>query len=304
MALIIDPEFRDWIEAVDEETDEALKESLLRDADVETPVITVWAGKNIIVDGHRRYRMCLQLNIKYTVIEKEFKDRDEVLYWMNLRQASARNSPSQKRSERRSWQLGYVKRQKTIGATQAVKSVAAKSDVSTRTVYRDQEYVEALPKLQEEVRQKIQSGELKASKKTVTELGKLDPAYQASLAALVESGTYKHLAQALNQGPNRDDPVDESDEPIVTEPPAEDMPGSFSDTVSVTGGKPGRGSRRKAAVPPAVQSLLEAEKLVGRLLGLVHDAHAGCADEGRLAAAKRHVNQLAVILDSWKKFAE
>ena len=53
--------------------------------------ITVWKGKNIIVDGYNRYAICTKLNIPFKVEKLEFEDENEVKIWMINNQLARRN---------------------------------------------------------------------------------------------------------------------------------------------------------------------------------------------------------------------
>lgn len=53
--------------------------------------ITVWKGKNIIVDGHNRYAICTKLNIPFKIEKLEFEDEDRVKIWMINNQLARRN---------------------------------------------------------------------------------------------------------------------------------------------------------------------------------------------------------------------
>jgi len=61
--------------------------------------ITVWKGKNIIVDGHNRYAICTKLNIPFKVEELEFEDEDRVKIWMINNQLARRNLSIELRAE-------------------------------------------------------------------------------------------------------------------------------------------------------------------------------------------------------------
>lgn len=44
--------------------------------------IVVWKGKGVIVDGHRRYQICVKHNIPFEIYEQEFESRDAVLKYI------------------------------------------------------------------------------------------------------------------------------------------------------------------------------------------------------------------------------
>ena len=96
MDLMIDQEFADKIPPVTKEEFEQLEANILADGVVINPLI-VWNG--VIVDGHNRFRI-LQMHpdIPYTVHQKEFTDRYEVIAWICKNQLGRRNlTPAQRK---------------------------------------------------------------------------------------------------------------------------------------------------------------------------------------------------------------
>jgi len=92
--LTIDPELRDLIPPLSEEERRMLEDSIARDG-CDTP-LTVWNGT--IVDGHNRYEICHARGIPFAIEEKDFDDRDAVMFWMLERQLARRNLNSYQRS--------------------------------------------------------------------------------------------------------------------------------------------------------------------------------------------------------------
>lgn len=93
--LIIDPEFRDLIPPLNEEELKLLEESLVADG-CESPLI-VWNG--VIIDGHNRYAICRKHDIPFSIQEKNFDTRKEVMLWMLRNQLGRRNLNNYQRSE-------------------------------------------------------------------------------------------------------------------------------------------------------------------------------------------------------------
>lgn len=83
----IDDEFKSLIPPLLPEEyiglEESIKEEGCRDA------IIIWDG--IIIDGHNRYEICKNHNIKFRTIEKKFNDRDEAKIWILKNQFNRRN---------------------------------------------------------------------------------------------------------------------------------------------------------------------------------------------------------------------
>ena len=94
-ALTVDPEFRDLIPPLNEEELKLLEESLVADG-CESPLI-VWNG--VIIDGHNRYAICRKHDIPFSIQEKNFDTREEVMLWMLRNQLGRRNLNNYQRSE-------------------------------------------------------------------------------------------------------------------------------------------------------------------------------------------------------------
>ena len=93
--LIIDPELQALIPPLTEDEFKGLEADIIRDG-VRNPII-VWAGHNVIVDGHNRYRICKEHNIPFAVFDKEFEDKTAVIDYMYEEQTHRRNlTPGQK----------------------------------------------------------------------------------------------------------------------------------------------------------------------------------------------------------------
>ncbi len=89
MELKINREWQELIPALDQREIDALIVSL-RSEGCRQP-ITVWKGKNIIVDGHNRYAICTKLNIPFAIEELDFEDEYRVKIWMINNQLARRN---------------------------------------------------------------------------------------------------------------------------------------------------------------------------------------------------------------------
>ena len=93
--LTVDPEFRDLIPPLNEEELKLLEANLVADG-CESPLI-VWNG--VIVDGHNRYAICRKHDIPFSIQEKHFDTREEVMLWMLRNQLGRRNLNNYQRSE-------------------------------------------------------------------------------------------------------------------------------------------------------------------------------------------------------------
>lgn len=96
--FIIDSEFQSQIPALTDEEFQQLKENILSEGEVLSPLI-VWG--NILVDGHNRYKILQQHpEIPYTTrsISCTCETREDVLAWICKHQLGRRNlTPEQKK---------------------------------------------------------------------------------------------------------------------------------------------------------------------------------------------------------------
>jgi hypothetical protein len=91
IGLTTDQEFASICPPLSSEEEAALKIMLKRDGCREPILFWESEGKKLIVDGHQRYRLCIELGVLYSARSMEFKDRYEVLVWMGQNQEGRRN---------------------------------------------------------------------------------------------------------------------------------------------------------------------------------------------------------------------
>ena len=85
----IDPEFQPLFPPLRPEEYAQLEESLVREG-CRDPLV-VWAGHNILLDGHNRYEICTRLGIPFGVLGIELPDREAALDWIDRNQLGRRN---------------------------------------------------------------------------------------------------------------------------------------------------------------------------------------------------------------------
>jgi hypothetical protein len=125
-ALTIDPEFDSLLPVPNEQELAGLREGILHDGCREP--ITVWKtedDKRIIVDGHNRYRICIDLKKEPPFQNKKFASRDEVKLWILTHQLGRRNLTDDQRAAiwaSISIQRSVVERAKQLQAARAVKA--------------------------------------------------------------------------------------------------------------------------------------------------------------------------------------
>lgn len=87
--IIVDPEFRQLIPPLTPNERVQLEANLL--ADGCRDALVVWAGENILLDGHNRLDICQAHGIEFDVYELEMADRDEAMLWISENQLGRRN---------------------------------------------------------------------------------------------------------------------------------------------------------------------------------------------------------------------
>lgn len=90
--LKIDPEFEKTLPELENSEYESLDRSIASEGFDESYPIVIWKNKNIIVDGHNRYKICKFRGIEEVpVIETEFESREKVIAWIYRTQLARRN---------------------------------------------------------------------------------------------------------------------------------------------------------------------------------------------------------------------
>lgn len=85
--IIINEEFKNLIPPLTDEEYKGLEENIVKEGCRDALVL--WG--NTLIDGHNRYKICTEHNIPFKTIQKDFKNKDEVLLWMIDNQITRRN---------------------------------------------------------------------------------------------------------------------------------------------------------------------------------------------------------------------
>lgn len=165
----IDREFLELLPIMDEKEDMQLEAMLIEEGGARDPII-VWADENIVVEGHRRSRMCQKHGLPYRVEYKEFADREAVKMWMIRHQLHGRRNLT---DFERSYFIG---KEYLVDESQTAGTVAKKNKVSKRKVFRDATFAKAVDKHEKETpgaAKRILQGE---AGKSMTKIIKTAPA--------------------------------------------------------------------------------------------------------------------------------
>jgi 16S rRNA G966 N2-methylase RsmD len=94
--IIVDPEFRNLIPPLQSEEYSALEKSLT-ESGCRDPLV-VWSGKNILLDGHNRLKICKEKSIDFQTVSVELVDRLDAKLWIMTNQLSRRNLTDDQRA--------------------------------------------------------------------------------------------------------------------------------------------------------------------------------------------------------------
>jgi hypothetical protein len=175
MNFKIEPEFQDLIPPMTPEEFEMLEKSIIKNGCHE-PLI-VWAGENILLDGHNRFKICLENKIEYKVVKREFDDENAAKNWMLMNQLGRRNlSPDNLTILRgQLYKLGKggqggdkKSKGKICTLINTASEIAEKTGVSERTIKNDLKFVDAVDKLKDKIdpdfKKNIQEGKRENTK--------------------------------------------------------------------------------------------------------------------------------------------
>ena len=80
--LKVDQEFRDRLPALSPDAKKELRTSI--EAEGIREPLTVWKEEGLIVDGHNRYDIAMEMKIVPPIIERSFRDRSDAIRWMAM----------------------------------------------------------------------------------------------------------------------------------------------------------------------------------------------------------------------------
>ncbi|MEY2669753.1 MAG: hypothetical protein RLZZ577_69 [Bacteroidota bacterium] len=159
--LKIDQEFKNLIPELSKEEFEQLEKNCIAEGIRDS--IKLWSGTDIIIDGHNRYKIALDNNLKYETYGMGFDTRDDVIDWMINNQLGRRNLSKETQSYLRG--LQYSREKKKVGAQEenknssknevdilttsnkTVEKLAEQHNVSPKTIQRDEQYAKAVDEI-------------------------------------------------------------------------------------------------------------------------------------------------------------
>lgn len=127
----------------------------------------------VLIDGHNRYKICVQFRLDYRINIAHFESLAEVKEYMIDYQLGRRNLTSEQASYLRG--MRYLQKKSARGSNlradspqiNVAESLALEYGVSSRTIKRDGEFATGLAKLDPEARRNVLAGKQKLSKRVV-----------------------------------------------------------------------------------------------------------------------------------------
>jgi hypothetical protein len=215
MELIIDSEFKNLIPPMKPEEFQGLKESIVNNGyDILYPIV-IW--NNIIIDGHNRYSICKEFDIQFSVSEKKFNDRFEVINWIINNQLNRRSMTNEQRSyligKRYQEEKKEESRPKTendevplityrLTNSKIEQKIADKYKVSPETVRKAEKFANAIDEVANNASinpYKILGREIKATRKDIVELSQKSAEVQKEIIERVEKKEIPNIKIALKE---------------------------------------------------------------------------------------------------------
>ena len=217
--LKIDPEFEKALPKLENSEYESLDRSIASEGFDESYPIVIWKDKNIIVDGHNRYKICKFRGIEEVpVIETEFESREKVIAWIYRTQLARRNLSGEKYKyyvgkqleaekaarggDRKSTQA-KSKRQNDalIQEGDTAERIAKEHGVSRRFVQRSEKFAKGLDAANEvdpKIRDDVLSGKVKAPANIVSKIATADEEEKKQLVNEIRNP--KKREEGVNNG--------------------------------------------------------------------------------------------------------
>jgi ParB-like chromosome segregation protein Spo0J len=210
--LKVDKEFRDLCRPLTKDELADLTAAITRDGCRDS--IVIWKDK--IIDGHHRYKICNKLGIGYRVTVMTFPSRDHAKVWIIDNQAGKRNATEADIHYLRGVKYALLEsmtgahlpkgdslmrttvrirenKAKTAKVSEK-QALAKKENVGRRQLEKDAVFAGSLDKVPA-IRDRVRSGELKASAPDVKRLVELDPKQIRAITA--KAKTAKNLKDIL-----------------------------------------------------------------------------------------------------------
>ena len=135
----------------------------------------------VLIDGHNRYKICIENNVSFAVSIMKFQSLDDVISWMIDLQLGRRNMSPNEIAYYRGLKYNQEKKiEKTDNFSstgtflKTSQKLAEQYGINEKTIRRDAEFAKGVESLSQELKRDFLNGNVKVSKRTIEELGKAD----------------------------------------------------------------------------------------------------------------------------------
>lgn len=197
MKLEIHPELSSFLPDVDEEDEKALEADIIACGGARDPIV-VWSGKGIIIDGHRRYRICNKHGLPFKTEEMLFDSLSEAMEFMEKWQFMRRNMTPAQRALATQKMVQRRLQDSRDGTTKSeiVAQVAEATNRSPRSVWHDVKVAQVIEQTPKEVKEVAK--ELSAS--AVAKIAEIPQERQQEIAAVADKQERKKvLKEAIEE---------------------------------------------------------------------------------------------------------
>src|SRR5262245_47879212 len=111
MNFKIDPEFEALLPKADPEYDDLLRIQLETDGLLDPLIVLNVAGKRLLGDGHRRFKICTELKIPIHTKEIKIASRELAIQWVIDNQLGRQNLTDEERAYYRGKEYLHLKKQ-------------------------------------------------------------------------------------------------------------------------------------------------------------------------------------------------
>jgi len=196
--IVVFPELEDLIPPLQEEEQDALEASILREGCREALIVWQYEQQLILVDGHNRFRICKKHGVDFKMNIRHFEDLEAVKDWMVQNQLSRRNLTPEQISYLRGMRYALEKKEK--GGFDKIKSkgqnvlltserLSNEYNVSEKTIKRDAAFAQGIEKIGQanpQLKHDILAGKVKVNKSDVQKVGKLSGSIDIEQVADIE----------------------------------------------------------------------------------------------------------------------
>jgi hypothetical protein len=188
--LSIDPALAAFMPPPIAASDAELERQIVAEGRACDPIV-VWKEKGVIIDGHRRHRICTKLGLPFETREVSLGSLDDAKREM-ASIAVARRNLSPIDFTKMIGEIGNYEKSKGPGWAERT---AEQAGVNKRTVFRAAKSAESLKLIPEELHDRLR--QMKATREDITALSEYEPIHQRTIVAAVEDGEFFSLRHAL-----------------------------------------------------------------------------------------------------------